>query len=132
MKGDESSLLNNLHRFFLFLLLTFFSLSFLQWIVGTDEGDPYYPVPNPENHALYKKYQELAKKEEKEKQVYFVGRLASYKYFNMDAAIDNALDMFNEIEGSPKQPDIEDGKASGDGKKKAKAGTASTVSDSIN
>jgi len=75
---------------------------------STDEGDPYYPVPNPENHELYKKYQELAKKEEEEHNVYFVGRLASYKYFNMDAAIDNALNMFNEIEGHPKQPDIED------------------------
>lgn len=96
---------------------------------STDEGDPYYPVPNPENHELYKKYQELAKKEETEKKVYFVGRLASYKYFNMDAAIDNALDMFDEIEGSPKQPDIDDGD---DGDEKEKKGKASTVSDSIN
>ena len=48
---------------------------------STDKGDPYYPVPNPKNHELYKKYQELAEKEEKEKNVYFVGRLASYKYF---------------------------------------------------
>jgi len=96
---------------------------------STDEGDPYYPVPNPENHELYEKYQELAKKEEKEKKVYFVGRLASYKYFNMDAAIDNALDMFNEIEGSPKQPDIDDD--NDDDGKKIKKGKASTVSDSI-
>lgn len=73
---------------------------------STDKGDPYYPVPSAENHALYRKYQKLAKKEE-EKNVYFVGRLASYKYFNMDAAINNALDMFNQIEGSPKQDDIE-------------------------
>jgi len=91
---------------------------------STDTGDPYYPVPNPENHKLYEKYQELAKREEKEKQVYFVGRLASYKYFNMDAAIDNALNMFNQIEGSPKQPDIE-------GDENNKKGAASTVSDSI-
>ena len=74
---------------------------------STDEGDTYYPVPNPKNHELYDKYQELAKKEEKEKSVYFVGRLASYKYFNMDAAIDNALDVFNEIEGHPRQDAIE-------------------------
>ena len=45
---------------------------------STDKGDPYYAVPNPKNHELYKKYQELAEKEEKEKNVYFVGRLASY------------------------------------------------------
>ena len=112
---------------------------------STDKGDPYYPVPNPKNHELYKKYQELAEKEEKEKNVYFVGRLASYKYFNMDAAIDNALDMFNSIEGSPAQPDIDDEIAgAGAGKKKVssagekptaagkKKGEASTVSDSIN
>ena len=111
---------------------------------STDKGDPYYPVPNPKNHELYKKYQELATKEEKEKNVYFVGRLASYKYFNMDAAIDNALDMFNSIEGSPAQPDIDDEVAGAGKKKKASAvgekptaavkkkGEASTVSDSIN
>jgi len=73
---------------------------------STDKGDPYYPVPNPRNHALFKKYQELAEIEEKTKGVYFVGRLASYKYFNMDAAIENALDAFNRIEKSPAQPDI--------------------------
>lgn len=91
---------------------------------STDEGDPYYPVPNPENHALYRKYQELAEREEKEKGVHFVGRLASYKYFNMDAAIDNALETFNKIENHPKQDDIE-GAGTGAG------GRASTVSDSI-
>lgn len=100
---------------------------------STDKGDPYYPVPNPENHKLYKKYQELAQREEKEKNVYFVGRLASYKYFNMDAAIDNALNMFNEIEGHPKQEDIEDDAGSGTKEKDAKKkGTASVLSDSLN
>jgi len=74
---------------------------------STDKGDPYYPVPNPENHALYKKYQALAEKEEKSKNVHFVGRLASYKYFNMDAAIENALNMFDKIEKNPKMPDID-------------------------
>ena len=48
---------------------------------STNEGDPYYPVPNERNRALYKKYQDLALKEPN---VIFVGRLASYKYFNMD------------------------------------------------
>ena len=48
---------------------------------STDEGDPYYPVPNEKNRALYRKYQDLALKEPN---VIFVGRLASYKYFNMD------------------------------------------------
>ena len=48
---------------------------------STDKGDPYYPVPNRRNQELYQKYQNLAKKEPN---VVFVGRLASYKYFNMD------------------------------------------------
>merc|ERR1719335_1898048 len=58
------------------------------------EGDPYYPVPNPENTALYEKYRALA---EKESHVCFVGRLASYKYFNMDQAILNALEIYDNM-----------------------------------
>ena len=49
-----------------------------------DTGEPYYPVPNQRNLELYSKYKRLAEKEEQTKQIYFVGRLASYKYFNMD------------------------------------------------
>lgn len=56
-----------------------------------DGGEPYYPVPNPENKELFEKYKEMADKEEG---VSFVGRLANYKYFNMDQAIKNALDTF--------------------------------------
>jgi UDP-galactopyranose mutase len=61
----------------------------------TDDGDPYYPVPNAENQALYEKYRELAEEEERTKGVGFVGRLASYKYFNMDQAIRAALDFYH-------------------------------------
>jgi UDP-galactopyranose mutase len=61
---------------------------------SVDEGDPYYPVPNPENQALYLKYKEMA---DKEPGVCFVGRLASYKYFNMDQAILNSLEMFDSL-----------------------------------
>ena len=57
-----------------------------------DGGEPYYPVPNQENKELYKRYQEMAEKEEG---VTFVGRLANYKYFNMDDAILNALELFD-------------------------------------
>lgn len=57
-----------------------------------DSGDPYYPVPNERNMKLYQHYKALA---DKEPNVHFVGRLASYKYFNMDAAIDNALTFFS-------------------------------------
>ena len=61
---------------------------------STDVGEPYYPVPNPENRSLYEKYAALAAKE---KGVCFVGRLASYKYFNMDQAILNALEMYDNM-----------------------------------
>ena len=75
---------------------------------STDKGDPYYPVPNQRNRDLYSRYKELARQEEQENGVYFVGRLANYKYFNMDQAIENALNMFQKIEGSPEQMDMQD------------------------
>lgn len=62
---------------------------------STDTGEPFYPVPNAHNLKLYEQYKELAKKEEIAKNVYFVGRLANYKYFNMDEAIANALSFFD-------------------------------------
>ncbi|HEX8100891.1 MAG TPA: UDP-galactopyranose mutase, partial [Actinomycetota bacterium] len=52
------------------------------------EGDPYYPVPRPENEALYKRYQDLAEMVEG---VHFVGRLATYRYYNMDQVVAQAL-----------------------------------------
>jgi UDP-galactopyranose mutase len=52
------------------------------------EGDPYYPVPRPENEALFKKYERLA---EQEAGVTFVGRLAQYRYYNMDQCVGAAL-----------------------------------------
>jgi UDP-galactopyranose mutase len=60
-----------------------------------DDGEPYYPVPNPRNHAIYSKYKKAADEIEN---VYFVGRLANYKYFNMDQAFKNALELFNTLE----------------------------------
>jgi UDP-galactopyranose mutase len=64
---------------------------------STWDGEPYYPVPSERNRILYEKYQKEAKKLEK-KGVYFVGRLANYKYFNMDQAFKNALDLFADLE----------------------------------
>lgn len=61
-----------------------------------DEGEPYYPVPNDKNQEIYAKYKAEA---DKLLDVYFVGRLANYKYFNMDQAFRNALDLFEELEG---------------------------------
>jgi len=58
-----------------------------------DGGDPFYPVPNPRNRELYERYQRMAQQEDG---VRFVGRLANYKYFNMDQAILNALTIFDE------------------------------------
>ena len=57
-------------------------------------AEPYYPVPTQVNRDAYKKYAELAAAEEG---VHFVGRLASYKYFNMDQAIRNSLDYFRDV-----------------------------------
>jgi UDP-galactopyranose mutase len=58
------------------------------------EGDPYYPVPRPENAELYKRYQALA---EATPGVHFVGRLATYKYYNMDQVTAQALAVFKRI-----------------------------------
>jgi UDP-galactopyranose mutase len=52
------------------------------------EGDPYYPIPRPENEALYKRYTELAHRQDN---VTFVGRLAQYRYYNMDQVVGAAL-----------------------------------------
>src|SRR5690554_3207400 len=52
------------------------------------EGDPYYPIPNDENEALYKRYEALGKAESN---VTFVGRLAQYRYYNMDQVVGSAL-----------------------------------------
>ena len=61
----------------------------------SDEGDPYYPVPRPENEALYQRYQLLARSCP---DVWFVGRLATYRYYNMDQVVGQALATFRRIE----------------------------------
>jgi len=60
-------------------------------------GDPYYPVPRLENAALYRRYQALA---EKEGNVTFVGRLATYRYYNMDQVVAQALAAFDRLVGA--------------------------------
>jgi UDP-galactopyranose mutase len=62
----------------------------------TDEGDPYYPIPRPENAELYKKYKALA---DVESRTWFVGRLATYKYYNMDQVVAQALATYQRILG---------------------------------
>jgi len=61
----------------------------------SDEGDPYYPVPRPENADLFKRYEALALTT---KGVWFVGRLATYRYYNMDQVVGQALASFRRID----------------------------------
>ena len=60
----------------------------------TAEGDPYYPIPRTENEQLFKQYQMLANAEEN---VTFVGRLAEYRYYNMDQVVGAALNAVSKI-----------------------------------
>jgi UDP-galactopyranose mutase len=71
------------------------------------EGDPYYPIPRPENTELYKKYEALAAAESRVK---FVGRLATYKYYNMDQVVAQALKTFEKIRAEERP----DGVSAGD------------------
>ena len=59
------------------------------------EGDPYYPVPREENQALYKRYEALA---DATPGVTFVGRLATYRYYNMDQIVGQALATFRRLD----------------------------------
>lgn len=83
---------------------------------STDHGEPYYPVPNPSNQALYAKYQAMA---DKEPGIHFVGRLANYKYFNMDQTIKNALEVFKQTTTPTAQTIYDDYKAHIDTKMRA-------------
>ena len=58
------------------------------------EGDPYYPIPRPENAEIYKKYQQLANAMTN---TFFTGRLATYKYYNMDQVVAQSLSLFEKI-----------------------------------
>ncbi|MFL5811249.1 MAG: UDP-galactopyranose mutase, partial [Flavisolibacter sp.] len=58
------------------------------------EGDPYYPVPRKENAELYKKYEQLASGMTN---TFFVGRLATYKYYNMDQVVAQSLTLFKKL-----------------------------------
>jgi len=61
------------------------------------EGDPYYPVPRAENTTLFRRYEAEA---EALSDVTFVGRLASYRYYNMDQLVGQALTTFKRMVGS--------------------------------
>ena len=59
------------------------------------EGDPYYPIPRPENQELFKRYEALA---DATPGVTFVGRLATYRYYNMDQIVGQALATFRRMD----------------------------------
>jgi UDP-galactopyranose mutase len=63
-------------------------------------GDPYYPIPRSENAELYRKYQMLAAATTG---VHFVGRLATYKYYNMDQVVAQALTLYAKITSQSRQ-----------------------------
>ncbi|UCJ15471.1 UDP-galactopyranose mutase [Pseudomonas sp. MM211] len=65
------------------------------------EGDPYYPIPRPENAELYKRYEQLAGETPG---VTFLGRLGTYKYYNMDQVVGQALALYKRIEQANGNP----------------------------
>ena len=64
------------------------------------EGDPYYPIPRPENQELFKRYEALADETD---DVTFVGRLATYRYYNMDQIVGQALATFRRMDEKKRQ-----------------------------
>jgi UDP-galactopyranose mutase len=64
------------------------------------DGDPYYPIPRADNAALYKQYQALA---EETPEVHFVGRLGTYRYYNMDQVVGQALTLYTRLTQTSRQ-----------------------------
>jgi UDP-galactopyranose mutase len=71
------------------------ALTSISYEFPCDDGDPYYPVPRPENAELYKRYKALA---DETANVTFLGRLGTYKYYNMDQVVGQALALYQRIE----------------------------------
>jgi UDP-galactopyranose mutase len=69
-------------------------------------GDPYYPIPRSENTELYRKYQMLAAATNG---VHFVGRLATYKYYNMDQVVAQALTLYSKITSQSRRDSLAHG-----------------------
>jgi UDP-galactopyranose mutase len=63
----------------------------ITWEFPCDGGEPYYPVPRPENQALFKRYETLARATPG---VTFAGRLGTYRYYNMDQVVGQALSIW--------------------------------------
>jgi UDP-galactopyranose mutase len=73
------------------------------------DGDPYYPVPRPENAEMYRRYEALARAETG---VHFVGRLATYRYYNMDQVVAQALTLCTKIAGVRRDALLQTGRLS--------------------
>jgi UDP-galactopyranose mutase len=69
------------------------------------DGDPYYPVPRAENAVLYEKYRALTKTVPN---VHFVGRLATYRYYNMDQVVAQALKLYAELSAADSEEHAHD------------------------
>ena len=61
------------------------------------KNEPYYPIPSEKNEKLYMKYQKLADIMDN---VYFLGRLGNYKYYNMDQVVKNTLEFFEKLKSN--------------------------------
>jgi len=72
----------------------------LTWEYPAAEGDPYYPIPREENQALFKRYEALAIAQT---DVTFVGRLATYRYYNMDQVVGQALATYRRMAAAEAQ-----------------------------
>ncbi|WP_234733797.1 UDP-galactopyranose mutase [Tellurirhabdus bombi] len=70
------------------------------------EGDPYYPIPKPENAELYRKYKQLA---DSTPNVHFAGRLGTYRYYNMDQVVAQALTLYKKLVGADSLEDVVNG-----------------------
>jgi UDP-galactopyranose mutase len=68
------------------------------------DGDPYYPIPQPANASIYAKYRELALSCPT---VHFVGRLATYRYYNMDQVVGQALTLYKKLAAAESTPDTD-------------------------
>lgn len=64
-------------------------------------GDPYYPILTPSSRALYEAYKGLCAEETRSRRVYFCGRLAEYRYMNMDEAMEGALNLVRRLSELP-------------------------------
>lgn len=70
-------------------------LSTIVYEYPISSGDPYYPIPNAKNQAHFKMYEDLSKTE---KNVIFIGRLGTYKYYNMDQIVAQSMTSFKQLE----------------------------------